>query len=163
MLALRSSKVSSKWTLLHNSVLKHSTSVQEKCPYGGKPPKDAEVKKVKPLSPSDELFKARPMSEMPGPSTFHLISNTILPSGKYYKAGLKQIHQKLNQEYGSVVSFPGMFGRSPMVFVYDANDVETVFRNEGRWPDRRSFEFMQEYRKKFQPALFKESGGLLQE
>lgn len=163
MFLLQTSKTSLKWTLLHKSVLKHSTAVQEKCPFKGEQPKDAEVKKEKPLSPSEEFDKARSMSEMPGPSIYNLIKNTILPSGKYYKAGLKQIHQKLNQEYGSVVSFPGMFGRSPMVFVYDANDVETVFRNEGRWPDRRSFEFIQDYRKKFQPELFKNSGGLLQE
>lgn len=163
MILYRKFKVSSKWTLLHNSVLKRSTTVQEKCPFGREQPTDAEVKKEKPLSSSEEFSKARPMSEIPGPSTFHLIKNTILPSGKYYKAGLKQMHQKLNQEYGNVVSFPGMFGRPPMVFVYDPNDVETVFRNEGRWPDRRSFEFIQDYRKKLQPDLFKDSAGLLQE
>lgn len=103
------------------------------------------------------------MSEMPGPSGLSFIYNTVSPKGKYYKAGLKQIHKILSAEYGDVVKFPKLFGRKSMVFLYGADQVEKVFRNEGQYPDRRAFEFIQQFREKYRPDLFKGNGGLLQE
>lgn len=151
-------------------ILAYST-VPEKCPYQGSTPPPpvkssetvSEEKKLKFIDTPEEYAKATPLSEMPGPSAFELIRNTVLPSGKYYKAGLKQIHAKLHSEYGSVVKFPALFGRESLVFLYDADQVERVFRNEGQYPNRRSFDFIQQFREKYRPELFKGNGGLLQE
>lgn len=152
--------------LLNRGFLAYSTATTnppEKCPFEGSSTANGEVKKLKFVDSADEFAKARPFSEMPGPSVCDLIKNTVMPSGKYYKAGLKQIHLKLQEEYGDVVKFPGMFGRETLVFLYDADSVEKVFRNEGQYPDRRSFEFIQTFREKYRPDLFKGNGGLLQE
>lgn len=163
MFLLRNSKVSP--TYGRSAIAVYSTIVPEKCPFQGAStsPSNNEAKKVKLIDTEEEYAKARPVSEMPGPSTFELIKNMILPSGKYYKAGLKQIHQRLFSEYGNVVKFPGMFGRNPMVFLYDADQVEKVFRNEGQWPDRRGFEYMIKLRQEYYPDLYKGIGGLVLE
>lgn len=119
--------------------------------------------KVNFIDTPEEYAKARPFDEMPGPSALQLLTNMSLPWGKYYKAGLKELHGKLQKEYGDVVKFPGMFGRAPLVFLYDADQVEKVFRNEGQWPYRSGFEFFQEFRKNSRPEIFQGIGGLLQE
>lgn len=169
MFLARTSKASAniqRWSTC-NPFLAYSTA-PEKCPFQGSTTVKSsetvgEEKKLKFIDTPEEYARAKPLSEMPGPSAFELIRNTVLPSGKYYKAGLKQIHAKLHSEYGSVVRFPGLFGRESLVFLYDADQVERVFRNEGQYPDRRSFEFIQQFREKYRPELFKGNGGLLQE
>lgn len=87
----------------------------------------------------------------------------LLPSGKYYKAGLNQLLEKLHHEYGDVVKFPGLFGKEPLIFLFDADQVEKVYRNEGQWPYRKGFEFFQEFREKCRPEIFQGRAGLLQE
>ena len=149
-----------------NAAISGYSTVAENCPHAAEGTRKSAESIKKPsvhVDTPEEYAKAKPISQMPGPSAFHLMSNMIRPSGKYYKMGLKELHTTFQREYGDVVKFPGLFGRAPFVFLYDADLVEKVFRNEGHYPDRRSFEFIQEFRVKFRPDLFEGNGGLLQE
>lgn len=146
------------------SLSSNASAVPNKCPFeSANTSNDSPKKQSQSLVDTPEEYaKARPFSEMPGPSALQLIVNMMLPSGKYYKKGLKDLHGLMKEEYGSVVKFPGMFGRDPLVFIYDAFDVEKVYRNEGPLPYRRGFEFFQEFRQNSRPEIFGGMGGLLQ-
>lgn len=111
----------------------------------------------------EDLKRARPFSDIPGPSAFGLLWNMVSPNGKYYGLSMNKVHETLNKEYGRIVKFPGILGREAMVVVYDAQLLEKVFRNEGQWPDRYSFRFMREFRLNERPEIFHGIGGLIQE
>lgn len=136
-----------------------------KCTFGGEKaePDDKVPKKVSFINTPEEYAVAKPFSQVPGPSALNMMWNMLAPGGKYRGCGLKQLQQLISSEYGKVVKFPGMFGRDPIVMLYDANEVEKVFRNEGQWPDRKSFDFFLEFRTKIRPEIFQGNGGLLQE
>lgn len=79
-------------------------------------------------------------------------------AGKY---SFKQLHHtghKKLQEFGSIVReeiVPGVY----VVWVFTPSDIEQVFRNEGRYPERRSHLALQKYRNDH-PNVYN-SGGLL--
>lgn len=69
----------------------------------------------------------------------------------------------MNEEYGAISKFPGMFGNKEVVMIYDSNDFEMVFRTEGIWPNRRGISTFDHYRRDVRPDIFKNNGGLLNE
>jgi ecdysteroid 25-hydroxylase CYP302A1 len=79
-------------------------------------------------------------------------------AGKY---SFKQLHHtghKKLQEFGPIVReelVPGVY----VVWVFTPSDIEQVFRNEGRYPERRSHLALQKYRNDH-PNVYN-SGGLL--
>lgn len=170
MFLFRSANHSVKWNLARNSIhySTRSTPTAESvtCPFSSTPERPVKVndsKKNQFVDSPEEYQKARPFSEIPGPSALNFIWNTLIPGGKYYKEGLKGLHQKFYTEFGDICRFPGLGRNYSMVFVYDANLVEKVFRNEGQYPDRRGFEFFEEFRTKVRPDVFQGLSGLLQE
>lgn len=58
---------------------------------------------------------------------------------------------------------PGTFGRRDIVFCFDPNDFEKVYRNEGMWPERRGLDSVAYYRKHVRPDVFKNVSGLVSE
>lgn len=147
------------------SVFSFSTqnaTVPDKCPFTEANPKD-NVPKVSLIDSEEDYNKARPFSEIPGPSALQLMYHMLMPTGKYYKMGIEKLHSKMYEEYGAVAKFPGVMGRDPMVTLYDAKQVEKVFRNEGQWPERLSTRFFNDFRMNERPELFKGIGGLLNE
>ncbi|PNF31552.1 Cytochrome P450 302a1, mitochondrial [Cryptotermes secundus] len=79
-------------------------------------------------------------------------------AGKY---SFKQLHHgghKKLQEFGSIVREDIVPGVS-VVWVFTPSDIEQVFRNEGRYPERRSHLALQKYRNDH-PNIYN-SGGLL--
>lgn len=69
--------------------------------------------------------------------------------------------EKLHQEYGDIVKIGGMLGRRGQLFIYDPNDFEKVFRNEGKWPLRWGLDSFEYYRQNYRPELFGNTGGLV--
>lgn len=155
---------SRNWSSCRQLVAYSTQPVAEKCPFQGENPKnEPPTKKISFIDSPEEYQRAKPFSEVPGPGSFNMIWNMLAPGGKYRGCGLKQLQQRISSEYGKVVKFPGMFGRDPIIMLYNADEVEKVFRNEGQWPDRKSFDFFDEFRSKIRPELFQGHGGLLQE
>lgn len=74
-----------------------------------------------------------------------------------------ELHNKLHDEYGSIMKLAGMMGNKGVVMIFDPNDFETLFRNEGIWPHRRGIATFNYYRKHVRPDVFKNMGGLLSE
>lgn len=67
----------------------------------------------------------------------------------------------MHEEYGKITKLPTMLGNQGYILLYDPNDFELVFRNEGIWPVRRGMETFDVYRKKVRADLFKNHGGLI--
>lgn len=81
---------------------------------------------------------------------------------KFFYAGnysLKRLHhtyEKMYEEYGPVVK-EHVFGDRVIVHVYDPCDMYTVYRNEGRLPERRSHRALARYRQE-RPHIYSCSG-----
>lgn len=66
-------------------------------------------------------------------------------AGNYSLKRLHRTYEKLYEEYGPVVK-EHVFGDRVIVHVYDPHDMYTVYRNEGRLPERRSHRALARYR-----------------
>jgi len=84
-------------------------------------------------------------------------------AGKYDFSDLTKAHRHIHNDYGNIARFSGLEPRRDLVMVYDANDIETVFRNEGIWPERPSLNCVKYYRQVARKDFFKGVGGLLNE
>lgn len=71
------------------------------------------------------------------------------------------MHRKIRSEYGQIAKLPGLLGNKGIILIYDADDFEQMFRNEGIWPNRRGIATFDIYRKKVRPEIFKNLGGLI--
>ncbi|KAK7864147.1 hypothetical protein R5R35_007662 [Gryllus longicercus] len=110
---------------------------------------------------SKPLQSARPFKEIPGPTSFPLIGTLLnyLPVlGKYDFDRLHRNGMLKLQEFGPLVREEIVPGTN-IVWVFTPQDIETVFRCEGRYPFRRSHLAVDKYRKD-RPDLYN-SGGLL--
>lgn len=56
-----------------------------------------------------------------------------------------------------------MFGRNEIVTVFNVDDVEKVFRSEGKYPSRLVLETVHYYRKNVRPDIYGEYGSLISE
>lgn len=68
--------------------------------------------------------------------------------------------KRQREDYGDIFRFPGLFGGPEILFSFDPNDFETIFRTEGYWPDRIVLQTMIYYRSKVRPDIFGKYSGL---
>lgn len=73
------------------------------------------------------------------------------------------MHKLIIEEFGGIMRLPGMLGKPPLVMSYDPKDFETVFRNDGMYPERNALNTLQYYRKTVRPDIYGEFGGLISE
>ncbi|XP_014097477.2 probable cytochrome P450 12e1, mitochondrial [Bactrocera oleae] len=111
-------------------------------------------------SAPNDWENARPYSEMPGPSKYEMIRG-FLPGGPFYKQTFIEGMTNMAQKYGDVYRIPAMFGRPEMVLDLNPNDYPIIFRNEGIWPERRTFETFIYHRKVHREEFFRGVSGLL--
>ncbi|CAB3372378.1 Hypothetical predicted protein [Cloeon dipterum] len=111
-----------------------------------------------------EWLAARPFEEIPGPKKLPIIGTKymFLPGlRKYDFSDLTETHREIRKDYGDIVRFSGLEPRRDMVMIYNADDVETVFRNEGIWPERPSLRCLKYFREVVKKDFFKGVGGIL--
>ena len=97
------------------------------------------------LKPASAL---RPWTQIPGPQGLGLLGNVWryipiiggLPSDRLDKVG-----RLYYEKYGPIVR-EHIFGRHQIVHLFDPNDMEQLFRHEGRYPERRSHRALGQYR-----------------
>ena len=80
---------------------------------------------------------------------FHRSYNVYLLyffAGSYSLKRLHRTYEKMYKEYGPIVR-EHVFRDRVIVHVYDPQDMHTVYRNEGRLPERRSHRALAIYRK----------------
>lgn len=56
-----------------------------------------------------------------------------------------------------------MFGCNELVTIFNSEDIEKVFRSEGKLPHRYGLETLQFYRKNIRPEIYGEYGSLASE
>ncbi|XP_049811773.1 probable cytochrome P450 301a1, mitochondrial isoform X2 [Schistocerca nitens] len=116
-----------------------------------------------PSSPSQEWLSARPFEEMPGPKKLPIIGNlwNFIPKiGEMSNQDLNELNDFLWKRYGDLVKLDGIPGRPISVILFNANDIEKAFRNEGPWPHRTGLQSMLYYRKHVRPDWFRDRCGV---
>lgn len=69
--------------------------------------------------------------------------------------------KKLYETYGPIVKLSGLIGRPDMVFLYDANEIERVFRNEELMPHRPSMPSLNYYKHVLRKDFFGDAAGVI--
>ncbi|KAK6626345.1 hypothetical protein RUM43_006656 [Polyplax serrata] len=111
-----------------------------------------------------EADKAKPYSEIPGPKPLPCLGNTwrFVPFlGDFKIHSIDKLTLKLFREYGSIVKVGGLLGRPDMVFLYDANEIERVFRNEELMPHRPSMPSLNYYKHVLRKDFFGDMAGVI--
>lgn len=103
---------------------------------------------------------AKPYDEIPGPKNLFQFLRLVAPGGKYYNLPLNELASSFKRDYGTLTRMPGIFGQKQIVLTFRPEDIETVFRTEGKFPYRRPFESMEYFRKKQRPDLYPAGAGL---
>lgn len=67
----------------------------------------------------------------------------------------------MREEYGKLAKFPGLFGQPDMIFTFEPNDVEKIFRNEGKYPARRGLDSLEYFRGTYRKDWFEKGAGLV--
>ncbi|XP_059155786.1 cytochrome P450 10-like [Physella acuta] len=99
---------------------------------------------------STTVTEGKPFEEMPGPRgiyTWPLIGTALhfKPFTEYTAETSHKLVDSLFDKYGPVVKV--QLGRK-LVMVSDPKDIETVFRNEGKYPNRPPVELVEVYQKR---------------
>ncbi|XP_078598372.1 putative cytochrome P450 49a1 [Branchiostoma floridae x Branchiostoma japonicum] len=90
---------------------------------------------------------ARPFEEIPGPKGLPLIGTGLdyAPFGRFpLKTHLRESFRERTKAYGSI--YREKLGPLDLVVISDPKEIEKVFRNEGRYPERVQLESVRTYR-----------------
>ncbi|XP_069679248.1 probable cytochrome P450 301a1, mitochondrial [Periplaneta americana] len=112
----------------------------------------------------EELSAARPYSDVPGPRPLPFIGNTwrLLPViGQYQVADLAKCSAQFYSEYGHIVKLSGLVGRPDLLFVYDADEIEKIYRTEGPTPFRPSMPCLVYYKSVVRKDFFGDLPGVV--
>ncbi|ALC42378.1 Cyp301a1, partial [Drosophila busckii] len=113
---------------------------------------------------SAEWQNALPYQHIPGPKPMPILGNTwrLMPIiGQYTISDVAKISSLLHERYGRIVRFSGLIGRPDLLFIYDADEIEKCYRNEGPTPFRPSMPSLVKYKSVVRKDFFGELGGVV--
>ncbi|GLH04870.1 Probable cytochrome P450 49a1 [Gryllus bimaculatus] len=133
------------------------------------------------FAPSAEEAAARPYSEVPGPRQLPLLGNAwrFLPlvaylflecnslreragaAGHYSIEKLDEVMWQLHRDYGPVVKVGGLVGHADLLFVFDGDAIERVFRREEALPHRPSMPSLHHYKQVLRKDFFGDVPGVI--
>lgn len=90
------------------------------------------------------------------PSTWSLID-----PGDFNIHEIDKVSKRLQAQYGDIVKIEGLLNRPDMVFVYDANEIERIFRQEEKMPHRPSMPSLDYYKHVLRKDTFKDNPGII--
>ncbi|XP_075234243.1 putative cytochrome P450 49a1 [Lycorma delicatula] len=108
--------------------------------------------------------KIKPYSEVPGPKPLPFFGNTwrFIPYiGDYKIEEVDKVSLRLNKQYGDIVKIAGLMGRPDMVFLFNADDIEKVFRSEELMPHRPSMPSLNYYKHVLRKDFFGNNAGVI--
>lgn len=103
-------------------------------------------------------------SEVPGPRELPLIGNSwrFAPFiGQYKIHELDKVMLSLHKDYGRIVKVSGLVGHPDLLFVFDGNEIERVFRREDVLPHRPSMPSLHYYKQQLQKDFFGDTAGII--
>lgn len=112
----------------------------------------------------NETCEALPYKMVPGPKPFPLAGNTwrFLPIiGDFEIEHIDKVSKRLYEEYGPIVKVEGLLGRPDMLFLFDPDEIEKVFRQEDALPLRPSMPSLNYYKHVYQKDFFGDVGGVI--
>lgn len=115
-------------------------------------------------SPGIVSSSVKPYDEVPGPRPIPILGNAwrLLPLiGQYQISDVGKISQMFYDEYGKIVRLGGLIGRPDLLFVYDADEIEKVYRQEGPTPFRPSMPCLVHYKSVVRKDFFGELPGVV--
>nr|CAD7455655.1 unnamed protein product [Timema tahoe] len=132
----------------------------------------ANVRKVSSLAeefinrPSYQAYcdVSKPYSEVPGPRALPLVGNAwrFLPIiGHYSIENLDRVMTSLHHEYGRIVKVGGLIGHPDLLFVFDGDEIERVFRKEDVLPHRPSMPSLHYYKQVLRRDFFGDTPGVI--
>lgn len=111
-----------------------------------------------------ELSLAKPYSAIPGPKALPILGNTwrLLPIiGQYDISDVGKLSGKLYTMYGNIVKLTGLIGRPDLLFVYNADEIEKVYRHESPTPLRPSMPCLVKYKSEIRKDFFGKLPGVV--
>lgn len=81
--------------------------------------------------------------------------------GQYQISDVAKISQMFYDEYGKIVRLSGLIGRPDLLFVYDADEIEKVYRQEGPTPFRPAMPCLVRYKSVVRKDFFGELPGVV--
>jgi cytochrome P450 len=112
----------------------------------------------------DKFLNAKPYSEVPGPKPLPILGNTwrVFPViGQYSISDVARISFLLHENYGEIATIRGLIGRPDLCFVYNADEIEKCYRNEGPTPFRPSMPSLVKYKSELRKDFFGSLGGVV--
>uniref|UniRef100_A0A1B6CMB7 Cytochrome P450 n=1 Tax=Clastoptera arizonana TaxID=38151 RepID=A0A1B6CMB7_9HEMI len=106
----------------------------------------------------------KPYSDIPGPKPLPVLGNSwrfIPVIGNYQIEQVDKVSLSLHNQYGNIVKLAGLLGRPDMVFLFDADEIEKVFRNEELLPYRPSMPSLNYYKHVLRKEFFGENAGVI--
>ncbi|XP_015600793.1 cytochrome P450 CYP12A2 [Cephus cinctus] len=110
-----------------------------------------------------EWNEAKSFDEIPGPRALPIVGNIFrfLPHiGEFGNQPVMEQMRNLKKQYGPIVKLDGIPNRRTVVFLFDPELSEKMYRMEGRWPSRIAIESMALYREE-RPEMFQGNYGLI--
>lgn len=106
----------------------------------------------------------KPYSAVPGPKELPFIGNAwrFAPIiGQYKIQELDKVMWSLNKEYGRIVKVGGLIGHPDLLFVFNGDDIEKVFRMEEAMPHRPSMPSLHYYKQILKKDFFDGNAGVI--
>ncbi|ERL93683.1 hypothetical protein D910_10971 [Dendroctonus ponderosae] len=117
------------------------------------------------FSESDKFLPERWLKECQMTKTHHPFACLPFGFGKRMCLGKRfaelEIQTLLATEYGKIVKLSGLVGRPDLLFVYDADEIEKVYRREGPTPFRPSMPCLVKYKSEVRKDFFGREGGVV--
>ncbi|GBP62023.1 Probable cytochrome P450 301a1, mitochondrial [Eumeta japonica] len=113
---------------------------------------------------SEMFTNARPYSEVPGPKPIPILGNTwrLVPVvGQFDISELAKVSRMFLERYGRIVRLGGLVGRPDLLFVFDADEIERMYRREGPTPFRPSMPCLVKYKSEVRKDFFGELPGVV--
>lgn len=114
---------------------------------------------------SEEIFaNAKPYSDVPGPKPIPILGNTwrMVPYiGQFDISEFAKVTKLFLDKYGKIVRLGGLIGRPDLLFVYDADEIERIYRREGPTPFRPSMPCLVKYKSEVRKDFFGELPGVV--
>lgn len=115
-------------------------------------------------APACPFTEAKPYSDVPGPQPLPLFGNTwrMLPIfGQYDISDIGKLTQEFHEKYGRICKFSKLVGRPDLLFVFDADEIEKIYRMEGDTPYRPSVPCLVKYKSVVRKDFFGDLPGVV--